>query len=136
MPFRNNIMSQEEYRSFINAVVKADKDAAREAFGPIFKQHLAAALGHKPKVVNESVKVKMLREMFEDDIESPIKILRDSSVVVNGKRVGVVQTDLEDFDSGINFITDDGKFSKEFIDVDALFKFLRERYLGEKVGVK
>ena len=87
-------------------------------------------------MVNESVKVKMLREMFEDDIESPIKILRDSSVVVNGKRVGVVQTDLEDPDSGIDFITDDGKFSKEFIDVDALFKFLRERYLGEKVGVK
>ena len=49
-------------------------------------------------------------------------------VIVDGKQVGLVHTDLTDFDSGINFIEDGGKFSKEFDTVEDLFTFLIQKY--------
>ncbi|WAX21669.1 hypothetical protein [Stenotrophomonas phage RAS14] len=129
-------MSNENITQFINAVIRGDRDAAKQALSPVVISNARAILGREvqePQKVNESHEVKMLREMFEDH-ESPIR-LKGDKVIVNGKEVGMIQTDYADFDSGINFIESDGKFSKEFEDAEQLFRFLIDRYNGTKQGV-
>lgn len=130
-------MSNENITQFINAVIRGDKDAAKAALSPVVISNARQILGHEVpqpvQAVTESHEVKMLREMFEDH-ESPIR-LKGDKVLVNGKEVGMIQTDYEDFDSGINFIESDGRFSKEFADAEQLFRFLLDRYNGNQQGV-
>lgn len=130
-------MSNDNITQFINAVIRGDKDAAKQALSPVVITNSREVLGlstpQAATLVKESYEVKMLREMFEDH-ESPIS-LKGDKVIVNGKEVGMIQTDYEDFDSGINFIESDGKFSKEFEDAEALFRFLVDRFNGNKQGV-
>lgn len=58
---------------------------------------------------------------------NPIK-LKGDDVFIKGKHVGTIDVDLEDFDAGISFTTDDKRFSKEFEDMEELYGFLADRY--------
>lgn len=114
---------------FFDAVVDGNEDLQREAIASASIHATQAFLGlpqaqPEPVTVNESHMVKMLREMFEG---SPITFKGDE-VMVDGKRVGVIQTDYTDFESGTQFIEDGGQFSKEFDDAEKLFQFLIQRY--------
>lgn len=130
-------MSSENITNFINAVIRGDKDAAREALTPVVVNNSRQILGLPNNVVSTTVQessvLSMLREMFEDH-EAPIR-LSGEKVIVNGKEVGYIQTDYADTDSGINFIESDGKFSKEFEDAETLFAFLNDRYSNKQSGV-
>lgn len=127
-------MQKDNIRSFVNAIINGDKEAARAAFAPVVAHTTREVLGLQPvTVVKESVAIKYLREMFEDH-DSPIRMDGDS-VMVDGKQVGHIQIDFadiengENFDNGgINFIEEGGKFSKEFDDAESMFRFLLQKY--------
>lgn len=130
-------MYNENIKEFINAVIQGDKDSARSALAPVIVGNAREILGYQapePQPVNEAIALKMLREMFEDH-EEPIRIQGDK-VFVDGKQQGFIQTDYADEDSGINFIEEGGKFSKEFDDVSDLFKFLIQRYSKQGGGLQ
>jgi hypothetical protein len=78
-----------------------------------------------------SEKTKMALEFTGD---SSIQ-LRGDDVNINGKKVGEIKSDARDMDSGINFVSDDGKFSKEFEDIEQLYAFLSDRFnIDESTG--
>ncbi len=125
----------EQLNSMLDAFIKGDNDAAKAAFSPYVHAKTREILGYQEPVVpaapnatevKEGVFVK-LQEMVDALVDSPIKFQGDN-VIVDGKQVGVVTSDPTDFDSGINFIEDGGRFSKEFDTVEDLFKFLIQKY--------
>lgn len=126
---------KEQLGAVIDAVIKGDAEAAKAAFSPYIQVKTREVLGIAPPAeappattepVTESVLVR-LQEMVDALSDSPVKLQGDN-VIVDGKQVGVVHTDLTDFQSGINFIEDGGKFSKEFDTVEDLFSFLIQKY--------
>ena len=126
---------KEQLGAVIDAVIKGDTDAAKAAFSQYIQAKTREVLGITPveapmepaaEPVKEGVLVR-LQEMVDALVDSPVKLHGDK-VIVDGKQVGLVHTDLTDFDSGINFIEDGGKFSKEFDTVEDLFTFLIQKY--------
>lgn len=75
-------------------------------------------------------KAKTVLEFIGD---SQIKLDGDD-VMIAGKKVGMVKIDHDDMDSGIDFVSADGKFSKEFNDMESLYGFLSDRF-NVKEGV-
>ena len=69
---------------------------------------------------------KMTSTKAEPDLR-----MEGDKIIVNGKQVGRIQYDMEDWEGGINFISDDNTFSKEFNTAEELFSFLSKRFLGE-----
>jgi hypothetical protein len=68
------------------------------------------------------------QKMFEGVLDDgPIKF-NGNDVVVNGKVVGELKYDLNDMDGGIDFVTEDKSFSKEFRTMKDLYAFLMQRY--------
>ena len=128
---------KEQLRAVIDNIIKGDSDAAKAAFAPYVQSKTRDVLGYAQPTPNaEEVKeafYKKLNEYIELQDESPIKFQGDK-VIVDGKQVGVIQSDPTDWDSGINFIEEGGKFTKEFVQLEDLYDFLIQRYTkGGKV---
>jgi hypothetical protein len=120
---------KDDIRSFIGALVDGDDSLATASLNAAILSAAQTNLGlptAPPQNVNESMVVKMLQEMF-NDTESPIKFKGDK-VFVEGKHIGFIRTDYSDTNGGIDFISVDGSESKEFDDVEHLFRFLSERF--------
>lgn len=118
--------SKELIAAFINKVVEGD---------PTAKQAFSAYCDAKAIELKEAAQKKVVFESFKNNLMeslggSPISMDGDF-ITVNGKRVGRVETDMNDFDSGINFISVEGDFSKEFNTAEELFTFISTKYLGE-----
>lgn len=120
-------MNKELIAEFINKVVSGD-ETAKDAFS----QYCNA----KAKSMTDGSAKAQMFESFKQNLmeygqgDAPVTMEGDY-IIVNGKRVGRIQTDLNDFDSGINFISIEGDFSKEFNSAEDLFAFISQRYLGE-----
>ena len=114
---------------FIDSIVNGDTEAAKAAFDPYISSKSREILGTEPETeaapVNEQL--TKLQEMFDVLADSPVK-LRGDRVYVDGRQVGSIQSDPTDLETGINFIEDGGKFSKEFDEIEELFDFLINKY--------
>lgn len=62
--------------------------------------------------------------------EEPLRMEGDK-IFINNKVIGRVHVDMDDFDSGIDFVSADGSFSKEFHTAEELFAFISKKFLGE-----
>lgn len=67
---------------------------------------------------------RLLTEFGHDVNNRGIDIAHDGTIKIGGKVVGKVVTDMSDFNSGINFVSADGRFSKEFDTIEQLNAFL------------
>lgn len=117
---------------FINKVASNDYDAAKALFADYCNakaKSIATDKAVMERLENFSGFKRTLREFGNDD--APIRLDGDN-ILVNNKIVGRVHVDLNDMDGGVNFISDDGTFSKEFNTAEDLFAFLSQRFLGEK----
>lgn len=128
---------KEQLRAVIDNIIKGDGEAASAAFAPYVHAKTRDVLGYAHPTPNaEEVKeafYKKLNEYIDLQDESPIQFQGDR-VMVNGKQVGVIQSDPTDWDSGINFIEEGGRFSKEFDRLEDLYDFLIKKYTkGEAV---
>lgn len=74
----------------------------------------------------EQMKVKLV-EMSDLPLE-----FRGDDVFIKGRKVGTVTHDLNDFDAGINFTSEDGTFSKEFDTLEDLSKYLMARFTANE----
>jgi hypothetical protein len=119
---KENIMeNKEQLVDFIDAVVNEEDSNESLARESIINKTKSIIASWKKSAVLEAA----LREFIGDD--SPIRLNGDD-VLVNGKVVGRIKNDLSEMDSGINFISADGKFSKEFEDVGSLYQFLMSKF--------
>lgn len=144
--------------TFVTNVLTGDSEAARAAFSA-YCNDKAKSIGQDRKLNErlESLKVALLEygvnynaqtvsghggrvtsgqptpaatKMTSTKAEPDLSMEGDK-IIVNGKQVGRIQYDMEDWEGGINFISDDNTFSKEFNTAEELFKFLSQRFLGE-----
>jgi hypothetical protein len=120
-------MDRKEYiRNFVDAIVKDDMDAAKQAAHQMSVAVVKQAISEpkNEKIVSENYKqfLKLIREN-EYDVS-----LNGDNVVVNGKLVGKIINDLSD-DSPIMFISADRKLKKEFDTVQDLFSFIENSYI-------
>ena len=144
--------------TFVTNVLTGDSEAARAAFSA-YCNDKAKSIGQERKLNErlESLKVALLEygvnynaqtvsghggrvtsgqptpaatKMTSTKAEPDLSMEGDK-IIVNGKQVGRIQYDMEDWEGGINFISDDNTFSKEFNTAEELFSFLSKRFLGE-----
>lgn len=113
--------------TFLNSIVNNDEDAAKAAFSQ-YCNDKAKVMGRTEKIMERFDNFKV--SLLEYSVDEPIHMEGDK-ILVNNKLVGHVKVDLSDMDSGIDFVSDDGTFSKEFNTAEDLFSFLAQRYLGE-----
>ncbi|QDJ96462.1 hypothetical protein Xoosp13_276 [Xanthomonas phage Xoo-sp13] len=128
---------REQLSAVIDGIINDDMEAAKAAFSTYVSAKTQEVLGYNTTVVEPVVepaptpvqesKLVAVSEMFDAQVDSPVR-LRGDRVFVEGKQVGVLQSDPVDFDSGINFIEDGGRFSKEFSALEELYSFLISRY--------
>lgn len=123
---------KEQLKAMIDGIIKGDESAARDAFAPYVQSKTRELLGYSEPVTapaaeptNEAFLAK-LQEM-NSLMDSPVQF-RGDKVIVDGKQVGVIQNDPTDWDAGINFIEEGGRFSKEFDTLEAVYDFLIQRY--------
>lgn len=114
---------------FLNKVVSGDSEAAKEAFS-LYCNNKAKAIGNSEKIMERVEEFKKTLLEFDND-ETPLRMEGDK-ILVHNKLVGRIQYDMNDFDGGINFVSDDGTFSKEFHSADELFSYLSKKFLGEE----
>lgn len=125
----------EAIKNFINAIVNENEDECGLAFSEICKNSSQKFLApQKSPLVEatqrlETFKANLMEELNQNGAE-PISF-DGQKILVNGKVVGTVTTDMEDFNSGIDFHSIDGKFSKEFITVEELTQYIAQQYLGD-----
>lgn len=122
---------------FIKNLVDGNTEAARESF--------TAYCNAKAKSIRENDTKLLERIEFFNQFkktllefgteEDPIRLVGDD-VIVNGKKVGHIENDLNDFEAGINFVSDDKSFSKEFHTAEELFQFITDRFLGDNENGK
>lgn len=140
--------SIESLRKALTAFAKGEDEQSDAAFRE-YSQTKSHELIHNTELQSKIIKEKavyakigamLLREFNAND---PIQ-MDGQYVVVNGKRVGTVTTNTDEVDpndpdyenkweqsqSGINFTSIDGKFSKEFNDIASLYRFISTQYLG------
>ena len=125
---------KEQLNAMIDGIINNDEEAAKAAFSPYIQSKTRDILGYQQpstevvdEPIQESAQVIALREMLDAQADFPVRLNGDD-VVVDGKVVGAVRTDMTDFDAGIEFIEAGGNFSKEFISVEDLYKFLVDKY--------
>jgi hypothetical protein len=123
---------KEQLKAMIDGIIKGDDAAAKNAFAPYVQAKTRDILGYSepaaptPEVTNEAFLMK-LKEFNDIQAGSPVQF-RGDKVMVDGKQVGVIQNDPTDWESGINFIEEGGRFSKEFDTLEAVYDFLIQRY--------
>jgi hypothetical protein len=117
---------------FINSVAKGDSDAARDAFSKYCNNKAKGIASGDGKVLEHIERFNQFKKTLLEygNDQTPLRMEGDK-IFVNNKFVGRIHTDMNDFESGINFISDDGSFSKEFDTAEDLFKFLSQKFLGE-----
>jgi hypothetical protein len=127
-------MEKEQLYKFVDAIINDDIEAAKIAFHNFSVEKTKTILGLQQSEADEPVteSEKIFEEFKQQLVEfigndSPIRLDGDY-VLVKGKKVGLIKNDLNDIDSGINFVTLDGSFSKEFNSAEDLYKFLMQRY--------
>lgn len=144
--------------TFVTNVLTGDSEAARAAFSA-YCNDKAKSIGQERKLNErlESLKVALLEYGVNYNAQTvsghggrvtsgqptpaatkttstkaePDLSMEGDKIIVNGKQVGRIQYDMDDWEGGINFISDDNTFSKEFSSAEELFKFLSQRFLGE-----
>lgn len=124
---------KEQLTAFIDAIINSDNSAASAAFAPYVQHKSREVLGHsseheeveQAKSVVESVLKEELNGMMQD---SAIRIGADDSVLVNGKKVGVVRNDATDLSGKFSFIEEGGKLTQDFTKTEDLYTFLLDRY--------
>lgn len=150
--------NNEMIADFLNHVVAGNADAAKEAFS-LYCNNKAKHLGVVEKVMErvEQFKTALLeygvnynaqsinghggslsggqstptsQPRAKHKEESPLRMEGDK-ILVNNKQVGHITYDIEDFEGGINFVSEDGTFSKEFNSAEELFSFLSTKFLGD-----
>lgn len=136
--------------NFIDSVINDDNDAIKSNFSQLAasKMKQGYAHGSATKLTNSIVEsFNLLSKTLHEDLntEQPIKMSQSGIVFVKGKKVGVVKSTEdrkdasgvsvfkdEDFDrnrmDGIEFISLDGSFSKEFETLEQLYHFLADRF--------
>lgn len=126
----------EQLSLMIDAIVAGDDEAIKASFAPYIEAKSREVLGYPSEPAQEELTVENLNKLFgrdivtEDaskDVANHIRLQGDK-VFVDGKMVGVIQSDPADFDSGIDFIAAGGDFSKEFHTVEDLYTFLTDKY--------
>lgn len=134
--------------NFITSIVNESSEsveAGEAAMREYIKQKSKFVLNRKNSALvefaqkAEKFKADLLEYIQQNGGEHPIR-LDGEKVLVNGTVVGFIKNDLPNTDDpdaweaqmngGMNFISADGKFSKEFNDVADLFKFIATQYLG------
>lgn len=115
----------ESLSKFIDAVIQNNDKAAAEAFQAYSVVKSREILGTNKQTTELKEWAVQLMEFIGDD--SPIKLYGDD-ILVKGKKVGHIQQDLNDMDGGINFVSVDGKFSKEFNSIQELYQFLIDKF--------
>lgn len=139
---------REQLSKVIDGIINDDPAMSRAAFDAYvtvkardvlgYSQQPAVTVPEPTAAVAEAISGERIMEelanRFNDmvDADNNIKLLPNNKISVNGKVVGSIKVDLTDLDSGIDFIDAENNFSKEFNTTEELFKFVRERYLGEK----
>lgn len=118
-------MDKDLVKQYISYVVANEDEKAREVFSAFCSQKARTMIETRNDRLDEC------RKYIVENAVAPITMDGDY-IVVNGKKVGRVQIDLNNFDSGIDFVANDENFSKEFETAEDLFKFVAQRYLGEK----
>lgn len=109
---------------FVDSIVK-DADSAEAAF----KQFITLKAS---SMVSEIKAKKAFNDKLTEQFGSDAIQFNGNDVLVNNKVVGQVKTDLSETDSAIDFISADGKFSKEFVDIPSLYQYLAKTFgLGE-----
>lgn len=93
---------------FVDATVMLDEDNAEKIFSKFITEKMSS----------------IVQEFTEDN---PIK-LRGDDVYVNNKLVGTVEVDINDMDSGIDFVSVDKKYSKEFDNIEGLYTYLAKMF--------
>lgn len=68
------------------------------------------------------------QEMFEGVFDKGAIQLNGDDVLINGKKVGELKYDLSDMAGGLNFVSEDRRFSKEFPDIKSLYRYLMQTY--------
>lgn len=102
----------EHVGDFIDSVVKGDAEKDQESYG--------AYLREKVKQIREKAN---LSEKEHGGIQ-----FKGDDVYVGNKKVGTATSDAADMDSGINFTSVDGSFSKEFNELQDLYNYLIDKY--------
>lgn len=113
---------------FLNKVVSGDAEAAKAAFS-VYCNNKAKAIGNSEKIMEHVEQFKKTLLEFGND-ETPLRMEGDK-ILVNNKLVGRIQYDMDDWEGGINFVSDDGSFSKEFSSAEELFSYLSKKFLGD-----
>lgn len=90
---------------------------------------------------DEETEANLKKDIIKEKTKSVLEFIGDSKikldgddVMIAGKKVGEIKSDASDMESGISFVSDDGKFSKEFNTINELYSFLSDRY-NVKEGV-
>lgn len=103
----------ESLEKFIDAVASGDEEVQRDT--------MKAYISDKSKSILEFVGSNGIK-------------LDGDDVLIRGKMVGQVSSDTSDMESGINFSSADGKFSREFNTIGELYSFLTDHF-NVKEGV-
>ena len=127
--------NKEQLYKFVDAIINDDLEAAKLSFHSFSVDKTKTILGLQQSAPIEPT-VSEAEEIFEGFKQKLVEFIGDDSpirldgdyVLVKGKKVGMLKNDLNDLDSGINFVTLDGSFSKEFDSAEDLYKFLMQRY--------
>lgn len=112
---------------FVNNIASGDLESAKAAFSA-YCNAKANNMGKQEKI-NEGL--AFYREQLTERMQNNDFRLEGEKVVINGKVVGRIKIDMNDFESGVDFISADGNFSKSFDTADDLFKFLSQKFLGD-----
>ena len=110
----------------IDHLVGKKHDEFTESYTAFVKE-CAAKIIESNRVVAREAAFEQMKATLIEITELPVKFEGDAAFI-NGRKVGDVTTDLNDFDSGINFTDVTGNFSKEFDSLEDLSKFLMMRY--------
>jgi len=124
-------MNKEYLNKFIDGVIKNENDdmaaSAHQFSVEKVKAIIAEFKNDKVKKLHESIQRVLLE--YNDKTGMHMEMEPHTGIItVNGKQVGKVVTNMDDFESGINFVSMDGNFSKEFNTTEDLSKFLYTTY--------
>lgn len=124
-------MNKEYLNKFIDGVIKNENDdmaaSAHQFSVEKVKAITAEFKNDKVKKLHESIQRVLLE--YNDKTGMHMEMEPHTGIItVNGKQVGKVVTNMDDFESGINFVSMDGNFSKEFNTTEDLSKFLYTTY--------
>lgn len=112
----NNMENNDLIKEFTDKIIKNDETS---------NDSIKQVIIDKTKNLVSSWKAqKVFEGVFSG---SPIELNGDD-VLVNKKKVGTLKYDYNDFDGGINFISEDGRFSKEFEKLQDLYAYLMQTY--------